>query len=112
MDEIKEYKIIYTDAATQDILEKTDYILYQLQDPINADHWYQGLKTSIQELATFPHRFQPYRVEPWYSKGYREMVTNSDVVLYTVDDHAAEVTIHLVVTSGRDIPTQLSSQDR
>ena len=40
MDEIKEYRILYSDAATQDILERVDYILYQLQDPINTDGWY------------------------------------------------------------------------
>ena len=110
MDEIREYRIIYTDAATQDILEKADYILYQLRDPINANAWYQSLKIAIQEgLATFPYRFPPYRVEPWESKGFREMVTDTDVVLYTVDENTSAVTIHLVATKGRDLPAHLSS---
>ena len=54
MDEIKEYRILYSDAATQDILEKVDYTLYQLQDPINTDRWYLSLKSAVQEgLSTW-----------------------------------------------------------
>jgi len=110
MDEIREYRIIYTDAATQDILEKVDYILYQLQDPINADGWYQSLKSAVREgLSTFPCKFQLYRVEPWVSKGYRQMVTDTDVVIYTIDEETVTVTIHLVATRGRDLPAHLSS---
>jgi len=40
------------------------------------------------------------------------MVTTTDVVIYTVDEAAATVTIHLVSTIGRDIPKHLTAQDR
>lgn len=73
--------------------------------PSMRDGWYQSLKTAVQEgLSTFPYKFQPYRVEPWESKGYRQMVTDTDVVIYTIDEETVTVTIHLVATKGRDLP--------
>ena len=110
MDEFKQYEIIYTDSATQDILEKAEYILYHLHDPINAEAWYQNLRSEIlKDLSSAPYKYPPYPVESWNSKGYREMVTKTDVILYTVDDAAAAVTIHMVSTIRRDIPTHLST---
>ena len=109
MEQIPQYRIAYAESAIRDIEEKADYISVQFRDPNLAERWYLSLRTSIQkQLTTFPHKFQPYNVEPWRKKGIRQYVTNNDVVLYSVDDEAKIVYIRAVCTKGRDLAAHLS----
>ena len=50
MDELRKYKIIYTDAAIEDIENKADYIAFQLRDPDLAEKWYLRLRRYIQDI--------------------------------------------------------------
>lgn len=112
MDQIPQYKVIYTETAIRDIEEKAEYIAAQFRDPDLAEGWYAGLKASIQkQLTTFPYKFQPYNVEPWNERGIRQYITRNDVVLYSVDDETRQVYIRAVCTKGRDLAAHLAEQD-
>lgn len=111
MDEIRHYDIIYTESATQDMIEKADYIATELQENSLAFRWYRRLRENLQNnLSTFPYKYPVYDIEPWKTKGYRILTTSGDVVIYTVDEELAAVYIHMVCTRGRDISAQLSNR--
>lgn len=72
MEQIRQYEIIYTEAAAQDIEEKADYIAAQFCDPDLAENWYFRLKADLQkQLSTFPLKYPLYDVEPWNQRGSR-----------------------------------------
>ena len=112
MEQIPRYKVVYAESAIRDIEEKSDYIAAQFRDPGLAERWYLSLRASIQkQLTTFPHKFQPYNVEPWGQRGIRQYITHNDMVLYSVDDEARVVYIRAVCTKGRDLAAHLSEQE-
>ena len=109
MDEIQLYNIIYTKSATQDILEKADYIASELHENELALKWYHRFRQQLQKnLSSFPFMYPAYDREPWKTKGYRLLTTANDVVLYTVDENSATVYIHAVCTRGRDLSKHLN----
>ena len=112
MDQIPQYRVVYTETAMQDIGEKVDYIAVQFRDADLAEDWYLGLKAAIQQqLTTFPHKFQLYNAGPWNERGIRQYTTRNDVVLYSVDDETRQVYIRAVCTKGRDLAAHLAEQD-
>lgn len=112
MDQIPQYKVLYTESAIRDIEEKSDYIATRFRDPELADRWYLNLRASIQkQLTTFPNKFQPYNVEPWCQRGIRQYITRNDVVLYSVDDETRVVYIRAVCTKGQDLAVHLADQE-
>lgn len=111
MDEIRQYKIIYTETAIRDIEEKADYIAVQFRDLDLAETWYLRLRAEIQQdLSTFPRKYPACHVEPWGSRGIRLFTTRNDVVLYSVDDEAYSVYIRGVCTRGRDLAAHLEEE--
>lgn len=109
MDQILQYKVLYTEGAIRDIEEKSDYIAANFRAPELAERWYLNLRASIQkDLTTLPHKFQPYNVEPWCQRGIRQYITRNDVVLYSVDDGARVVYIRAVCTKGQDLAVHLA----
>lgn len=47
------YKIVYTDTAANDIVEKFRYIAQTLRDRAVAERWYERLKESIQNDLSY-----------------------------------------------------------
>ena len=112
MEQIRQYELVYTETAAQDIEEKADYIAAQFRDPGLADSWYLRLRTELQEqLSTFPLKYPLYDVEPWNQRGIREYVSRTDVVLYSIDEKAHKVFIRAVCTKGRDLAAHLNEQE-
>lgn len=102
------YKIVYTDTAVNDIVEKFRYIAQTLRDRAVAERWYERLKESIQnDLSFMPEKYSLYQEEPWRSEGVRLFLTRQDVVLYSADDALRTVYILAVCTAGRDLSAHL-----
>ena len=53
MDELKHYRIIYTEAAEEDIFSKAEYIEKAYHDSRLAYKWYMRLRTQIQKELSF-----------------------------------------------------------
>ena len=108
MEQIPQYKIIYTETAVLDIEEKADYIEIQLREPGLALSWYLRLKETIQQnLTTFTFKYPLYDVEPWREQGVRLFVSKNDVILYHVEEEQHLVYIRGVCTRGRDLSAHL-----
>lgn len=113
VDDIQRYEICYTQTATEDIEEKSDYIAFELHDPSLAETWYFRLRELIQDnLTTFPLKYSLYDVSPWREQGIRLFTTRNDVVLYSVDTDNYIVCIRAVCTKGRDLPAHLAVQEQ
>lgn len=113
MNSIQQYKIFYTETATQDMEEKADYILFQFKDRTLAQTWYSRLRDAVQQnLSTFPLKYPLYDRMPWSGKGIRLFTTLNDVVLYQADDSSHFVTIWGVCTRGRDLSAHLEASNQ
>lgn len=53
MNELKQYKIVYTEAAEEDIFSKAEYIEKAYHDSDLAFKWYTRLRTQIQKDLSF-----------------------------------------------------------
>ena len=49
VDELKQYKIVYTEATEEDIFSKAEYIEKAYHDSDLAYKWYTRLRTQIQK---------------------------------------------------------------
>ena len=108
MEQIPQYKIVYTETAVLDLEEKADYIDLQLREPGLSLSWYLRLRETIQQnLTTFPLKYSLYDVAPWKEQGIRLFLTRNDVVLYHVDEESRLVYIRGVCTRGRDLSAHL-----
>lgn len=104
VDELKRYKVLYTNTAEQDILAKADYIETFYRDSRQAYTWYMRLRTQIEkDLSFFPYKYQAYSAGAWAEKGVREFILRNDIVLYSVDEPSRSVLIHAVFTRGKNI---------
>ena len=53
MNELKQYKIVYTEAAEEDIFSKAEYIEKAYHDSGLAYKWYTRLRSQIQKDLSF-----------------------------------------------------------
>lgn len=104
VDELKQYKIVYTEAAEEDIFSKAEYIEKAYHDSDLAFKWYTRMRSQIQkDLSFLPYKYQPYDVGVWAGQGIREYVLRNDIVLYSVDEQSASILIHASFTRGKNI---------
>lgn len=109
MDEIKRYRIQYSEAAEEDIFAKAEYIEKVYRDSSLAYRWYIRLRNQITEdLSFLPYKYQPYPASSWAEKGVREYIFRNDIVLYSIDEPCASVIIHAVFTKGKNIAEDIS----
>lgn len=108
METLPTYEILYTEAAIQDMEEKTDYIACQFRDSDLALTWYFRLRDAIQaNLTTMPYKYPLYPAEPWTQKGVRLFLFRNDVILYSVDEDCTCVYIRAVCTKGMNLSAHL-----
>ena len=104
----KEYRIVYTRSAIQDMEEKADHISFSFHDPDLAETWYLRLRAEIlSNLTRFPYKYPLYHVEKWSAKGIRQFTFRNDVILYSIDEKEQVVYIRVVCTKGRDLAAHL-----
>ena len=53
VDELNQYKIVYTEAAEEDIFSKAEYIEKAYHDSDHAFKWYTRLRSQIQKDLSF-----------------------------------------------------------
>ena len=108
-EEIKTYRILYTQTAEEDILAKAEYIEKAYQDSRLAYTWYTRLRAQIiKDLSFLPYKYQLYAVGAWAEKGVREFILRNDIALYSIDEKNATVIIHAVFTRGKNIAEDIS----
>lgn len=108
VDDLKQYRIIYTQTAEEDIFSKAEYMASKLHDRRLSLFWYRRLQESIvKDLSYFPYKFQVYDKDPWCEQGIRQYILRNDIILYSVDEDQGAVIIHNVYTRGKNLSEDL-----
>ena len=100
-------KVVYTQAARQDLREIYEYIRYVLLEPVTAKRITESIQREIRSLELFPESNPRFREEPWYSQGLRFLAAGNYLAFYQVDHEAEVVSIVRVLYGGMDIAKQL-----
>ncbi len=105
---MKEYLVIITPDAEQDLYELNNYITNTLCAPIAARNMIHNIRSHILKLTFSPKRYHLLNDEPWHSRGVRRMNVKNFAVFFLVDDEYHEVYIQNIIYQGRDIGSILS----
>ena len=99
----REYSIIYSPEALDDIRGIYFYIANELQAEQAANNQVNRIRQNIRKLSSFPEKHKVVEWEPWNSMGMRMLPVNNYVVYYLVGEDTAEVSIVRIFYCGRDV---------
>jgi addiction module RelE/StbE family toxin len=87
------YKVLITDAALRDLDDSTDYLIHKLKNKPGAIRLYDALQADIGKLEEPPFLFECVRDPLLKAKGYRKIVIENYIVLYSVNEELRSVTL-------------------
>lgn len=104
---MRQYEIIITPAAKNDLQEIISYIADELLMPQTAISLSDKIELEILKLSTMPDRHTPYMKEPWFSRGLRFFPAGNFLVFYVTRE--SDLTVHIlrVMYNGRNMEEQL-----
>jgi toxin ParE1/3/4 len=100
------YKIILTEQADADLRNIYEYIAFTLLEPSIAAGQLERIEKGIQSLDEMPERFCMFEIEPWCSRGLRQMPVDNFIVFYIPKTEDNTVNVIRVMYGGRDINDQ------
>ena len=87
---MKHYVVNVAHSVVLDIIEQVQFI--QIDKPLAASLWFDGLWEKIQSLDTFPHRHPIAASESQaFDIEVRKLVFGNYLLLYTIDERNAHV---------------------
>lgn len=93
--------------AEEDIVNQTDYIAFELKSPESAIKIAKGLRKTINNLSTFPHRHELDEDEELASYEIRKTYYKSYKIYFVIDEPKQIVYIlrvfHMLVDSKRKV---------
>ena len=89
----KQYKVIYSPAAKDDLHNIAAYIFYELRSPQAAKHVTAKIRSEIRSLANMPERYSLVEWEPWASTKMHRVSVGNYAVFYSVDEKTSTVTV-------------------
>ena len=101
------YKIGYSEAAEQDLVNIFGYISMSLLEPETAKKLINRIMNAIAGLEELPLRHKLYQNEPFHSRELRVLPVDNYLVFYTVIEKVKTVAIIRVMYGGRIIDLQL-----
>jgi len=82
----KRYEINYTEDFVRKLENITDYILYELQNPIASSKFQANLLQTLSILSYFPQAMPIYR-----SSNYHYLIMKHWLIFYEINDYIIEV---------------------
>jgi len=104
---MRQYEIIITPAAENDLQEIFKYIATELLEPQIAINLCDKIQQEIFRLNTMPDRYPLYKKEPWLSRGLRFFPVEKFLVFYITREPDCTVHVLRVMYGGRNIEEQL-----
>ena len=77
---MKQYQIIVTPDAVDDMVELRNYIADVLCAPNTALSYIRAVRKEIAALSEMPARYRPVDDEPWHSRGIRKFLVKNSFV--------------------------------
>jgi plasmid stabilization system protein ParE len=97
------YRVVIAERALARIQEHVEYLVDQAKSPSVAERWLRRVLAAAATLEEFPRRC-PEALESAFSEGgIRSLSIDGFLLLFTVDDVAAEVRI-VSARHGRQLP--------
>lgn len=104
---MRQYEIIITPAAENDLQEIFRYIATELLEPQTAINLCDRIEQEILKLGTMSDRHSPYKKEPWFSRGLRFFPVGNFLVFYIIRESDCTVHVLRVMYGGRNVEEQL-----
>lgn len=104
---MRQYEIIITSAAENDLQEIFKYISTELLDPQTAITLRDRIEKEILKLDTMSDRHPLYKKEPWFSRGLRFFPVGKFLVFYITRMSDSTVHILRVMYGGRNVEDSL-----
>jgi len=104
---MRQYAIIITPAAENDLQEAFSYIATELLEPQTAVNLCDRIEQEILKLCTMPNRHAPYEKEPWSSRGVRFFPVGNFLIFYITRESDCTVHVLRVMYGGRNVEKQL-----
>lgn len=104
---MRQYKIIITPTAENDLQEIYKYIAADLSEPQIAINQCARIEQGIFKLNTMPNRHTLYKKEPWFSRGLRVFPIEKFLVFFITNESDSTVYILRIMYSGRNLEEQL-----
>ena len=108
---MKQYTVMLTKQASNQILEYAAYIQNELLNPQAARKFVKDLREAVAGLDTMPQRHPLLEEEPWRNQGVRKMVARGYLVYFWVEEQMETVHVVAVIYGRRDQLAQLLKMD-
>ena len=104
---MRQYEIIITPAAENDLQEIFLYITTELLEKQTAVNLCDKIEQEILKLDTMSDRHPLYKKEPWLSRGLRFFPVGNFLVFYIIREFDSTVHVLRVMYGGRNVEEQL-----
>jgi len=99
---VKEYNIVISLPARQDISKLRRYIATELKEPLSAKKITDSINTAIASLDIFPQRYPVIEHEPYATRGIRKMLIENYIVFYEVNESVKKINVFRVIYNRRN----------
>ena len=97
------YSIVLYPKAYRDIEEIYKYIVLEYLEPSVAKNLIGRIWSAIESLADFPYSHQDRLVGKYSNKGYKQLLIDSYMAIYKIDEDSKQVIVITVQFIGRNI---------
>ena len=100
-------KVVYTQAAREDLMNIYEYISQTLLAPDAARALSEQIMAGARSLCELPEREPLWKWEPWRSLGVRFLPVKNYLLFFTLDQATETVCVVRILYGGRDVNRQL-----
>ena len=102
---MKQYRVLITDEALNDMESIYEYIAEELLAPDTAMGQYNRIADAIETLDQMPERIKLMESEPEKTRGLRKLIVDNYAVFFIVEDDT--VIVSNVLYGASDIENRL-----
>jgi len=106
---MKQYDVVISDKAREDMDAIHRYITETLLEPVIAERQYDRIAEAILTLEEMPERIRILDSEPERSKGLRPLIVDNYTVFFIIKDDDT-VNVARVLYSSSDIIKRLAEE--
>ncbi|HBQ28284.1 plasmid stabilization protein [Peptococcaceae bacterium SCADC1_2_3] len=99
---MKQYKVLMTEPAADDLQETARYISKELREPAVALKLVEKIKETVMSLADMPARHALVADERLTVQGIRKLTVENYIVFYVVSEEDMAVTVVRILCGRRD----------
>ena len=99
---MKQYKVLMTEPAVDDLQVIAEYISYELLEPVLAKKLVGKIKAAVMSLDELPIRHTLVTDERLAAQGIRKLIVENYIVFYMISEKDETVTVIRIIHGRRD----------